>query len=95
MQTGYALRGEATARSKDVAVKVPDEALIASIAHGDKRAMQVLYARHSVRVFRFIVRLTGNASLAEDMLSEVFLYVWRRAEAFEANHKHHYRHYNN
>jgi RNA polymerase sigma-70 factor (ECF subfamily) len=87
MQTGYALRGEATARSKDVAVKVPDEALIASIAHGDKRAMQVLYARHSVRVFRFIVRLTGNASLAEDMLSEVFLYVWRRAEAFEAKSK--------
>jgi RNA polymerase sigma-70 factor (ECF subfamily) len=87
MQTGYALRGEATARSKDVAVKVPDEALIASIAHGDKRAMQVLYARHSVRVFRFIVRLSGNASLAEDMLSEVFLYVWRRAEAFEAKSK--------
>jgi RNA polymerase sigma-70 factor (ECF subfamily) len=87
MQTGYALRGEATARSKDVAVKVPDEALIASIAHGDKRAMQVLYARHSVRVFRFIVRLTGNASLAEDMLSEVFLYVWRRAETFEAKSK--------
>jgi RNA polymerase sigma-70 factor, ECF subfamily len=87
MQTGYALRGEATARSKDVAVKVLDEALIASIAHGDKRAMQILYARHSVRVFRFIVRLTGNASLAEDMLSEVFLYVWRRAEAFEAKSK--------
>ena len=87
MQTGYALRGEATGRSKVVAVKVADEALIASIAHGDKGAMHVLYARHSVRVFRFILRLTGNASLAEDILSEVFLYVWRRAEAFEAKSK--------
>ena len=87
MQTGYALRGEATGHPKGVAVKVPDEALIASIAHGDRSAMQVLYARHSVRVFRFILRLTGNASLAEDMLSEVFLYVWRRAEAFEAKSK--------
>ena len=37
-----------------------DEALIGLIADGDKRAMQVLYARHNVRVYRFIVRLTGK-----------------------------------
>jgi RNA polymerase sigma-70 factor (ECF subfamily) len=46
--------------------------------------MQVLYARHNVRVYRFIVRLTGNQSLAEDLVSEVFLDVWRQAEGFEA-----------
>ena len=61
-----------------------DEALIGLIADGDKRAMQVLYARHNVRVYRFIVRLTGNQSLAEDLVSEVFLDVWRQAEGFEA-----------
>jgi len=44
----------------------------------------VLYARHNVRVYRFIVRLTGNTSLAEDLVSEVFLDVWRQAEAFES-----------
>jgi RNA polymerase sigma-70 factor (ECF subfamily) len=37
-----------------------------------------------VRVFRFIVRLTGNQTLAEDLVSEVFLDVWRQAEGFEA-----------
>ena len=46
--------------------------------------MQVLYGRHNVRVYRFIVRLTGNTSLAEDLVSEVFLDVWRQADAFEA-----------
>ena len=46
--------------------------------------MQVLYARHNVRVYRFIVRLTGNQSLAEDLVSEVFLDVWRQAEGFES-----------
>jgi len=61
-----------------------DEALIELIAEGDKRAMQVLYARHNVRVYRFIVRLTGNTSLAEDLVSEVFLDVWRQAEGFES-----------
>jgi RNA polymerase sigma-70 factor (ECF subfamily) len=84
MQTGYALR-EAAQRSLRPAVQdSSDEALIALIAKGDKRAMQVLYARHNVRVYRFILRLTGNPSLAEDLVSEVFLDAWRQADTFES-----------
>jgi RNA polymerase sigma-70 factor, ECF subfamily len=56
-----------------------DEALLDAIAAGDQRAMQVLYARHHVRVYRFVLRLTRDRSLAEDLVSEVFLDVWRRA----------------
>jgi RNA polymerase sigma-70 factor (ECF subfamily) len=84
MQTGYALRDIASTQAKISVPETTDEALIAAIADGDKRAMQVLYARHNVRVFRFIVRLTGNTSTAEDLVSEVFLDVWRQADAFEA-----------
>ena len=87
MQSGYALHGQATSHLKAVAAKVQDEDLLESIARGDKDAMRVLYARHNVRVYRFILRLTGNASLSEDLLSEVFLYVWRQADAFEAKSK--------
>jgi RNA polymerase sigma-70 factor, ECF subfamily len=61
-----------------------DEALISRIAAGDRLAMQVLYARHHVRVYRFILRLVGNATTAEDLISEVFLDVWRQAGKFEA-----------
>lgn len=60
-----------------------DEALIARIAQGDKMAMQVLYGRHHVRVFRFGLRLVRNEQLAEDLISEVFLDVWRQAGKFE------------
>jgi RNA polymerase sigma-70 factor (ECF subfamily) len=84
MQTGYALRDIASTQARISVPETTDEALIAAIADGDKRAMQVLYARHNVRVFRFIVRLTGNTSTAEDLVSEVFLDVWRQADAFEA-----------
>ncbi len=60
-----------------------DEVLIARIAGGDRLAMQVLYARHHVRVYRFVLRLVRNDSAAEDLISEVFLDVWRQAARFE------------
>ena len=84
MQTGYALRQIAPPRVRAAVQETSDEALVELIADGDKRAMQVLYGRHNVRVYRFIVRLTGNTTLAEDLVSEVFLDVWRQADGFEA-----------
>jgi RNA polymerase sigma-70 factor (ECF subfamily) len=60
-----------------------DEVLIARIAGGDRLAMQILFGRHKVRVYRFILRLVRNAATAEELLSEVFLEVWRQAEKFE------------
>jgi RNA polymerase sigma-70 factor (ECF subfamily) len=60
-----------------------DEVLIGRIAKGDRLAMQVLFARHHVRVYRFVLRLVGNPTTAEDLISEVFLDVWRQADRFE------------
>jgi len=61
-----------------------DEALIERIAAGDKLAMQVLFARHQVRVYRFVLRLVRDQSVAEELVGEVFLDVWRQAGRFEA-----------
>jgi RNA polymerase sigma-70 factor, ECF subfamily len=61
-----------------------DEALIGKIASGNRLAMQVMFARHHTRVYRFVLRLVGNHALAEDLTSEVFLSVWRQAHRFEA-----------
>ena len=60
-----------------------DEVLIGRIASGDRLAMQVLFARHHVRVYRFVLRLVRDESVAEDLISEVFLDVWRQAGRFE------------
>jgi RNA polymerase sigma-70 factor, ECF subfamily len=60
-----------------------DEVLIGRIASGDRLAMQVLFARHHVRVYRFVLRLVRDESTAEDLISEVFLDVWRQAGRFE------------
>src|ERR1700749_763528 len=60
-----------------------DESLIGRIASGDRLAMQVLFARHHVRVYRFVLRLVRDETTAEDLISEVFLDVWRQAGRFE------------
>jgi RNA polymerase sigma-70 factor (ECF subfamily) len=60
-----------------------DEVLIGRIANGDRLAMQVLFARHHVRVYRFVLRLMRNEAKAEDLISEVFLDIWRQAGKFE------------
>src|SRR5262245_30814378 len=60
-----------------------DEVLIGRIANGDRLAMQVLFARHHVRVYRFVLRLVREEATAEDLISEVFLDVWRQAGRFE------------
>ena len=60
-----------------------DEELVRRIATGDRLAMQVLFGRHQVRVFRFILRFVRDEGRAEDLISEVFLDVWRQAGRFE------------
>jgi RNA polymerase sigma-70 factor (ECF subfamily) len=62
---------------------VTDEALLAAVATGDEGAMRTLYNRHHVRVFRFVTRLVGDATAAEDIVSEAFVDVWRQADRFE------------
>jgi RNA polymerase sigma-70 factor (ECF subfamily) len=63
--------------------QTPDEALIDAIVDGDSGALRELHARHRDRIFLFLTRLTRNPSLAEEIVNEVFLTVWRRASEFE------------
>ena len=64
--------------------RTTDEGLVARIAAGDKLTLQVLFARHHVRVYRYVLRLVRNETEAEDIISDVFLDVWREAAKFEA-----------
>ena len=61
-----------------------DQMLLKNIAEGDKAAMHIMFARHRARVFRFIQRIVRNTAIAEDLVSQVFLDVWRCANSFES-----------
>jgi RNA polymerase sigma-70 factor, ECF subfamily len=66
-----------------VAQATSDETLLRGIADGNRNAMHTLYARHNVRVYRFILRIVRDSTMAEDLVSQVFLDVWRTARQFE------------
>jgi RNA polymerase sigma-70 factor (ECF subfamily) len=60
-----------------------DETLMARVARGDRQALRLLFGRYQLAVYRFALRLVGNSATAEDIVSEVFLELWRRAARFE------------
>jgi RNA polymerase sigma-70 factor (ECF subfamily) len=86
--TVQSLRIDASRAAVDgpsAAMQTPsDQVLITRIAAGDRLAMQVLFVRHHVRIYRFVLRLVRDRELAEDLISEVFLDVWRQADKFQA-----------
>ena len=59
-----------------------DEMLIARMAAGQKSAMRVLFARHQLKIYHFVLRIVRDAALAEDVVSETFIDVWRHADRY-------------
>jgi RNA polymerase sigma-70 factor (ECF subfamily) len=60
-----------------------DRILLMAVAAGDRLALQKLYVRYNVWVFRFLLRVLGDQAVAEEITNEVFLEVWQHASRFE------------
>jgi RNA polymerase sigma-70 factor (ECF subfamily) len=84
MQYSDAIAAVTADRRRSADKETSDETLVGLIGKGDKHAMQVLFGRHNVRVFRFLMRFVDSEATAQDLASEVFIEVWRNAGQFEA-----------
>jgi RNA polymerase sigma factor (sigma-70 family) len=60
-----------------------DEDLLRRIRAGDARALDELYDRFRRPAFALARRILADDALAEDVLQEVFLSVWRDPSAYE------------
>ena len=58
---------------------------IAGIRGGREEAMAQLYERYSSIVYSVALRVLGDTGAAEDVLQDVFMQLWRKPEAFDAN----------
>jgi len=79
-QTGWAAASPTRAAATET---FSDEVLIRRIANGDQLAMRTLFSRHRLAIYRWLLRLVHDEALADDLLSDVFLDVWRKATSFE------------
>jgi RNA polymerase sigma-70 factor, ECF subfamily len=59
--------------------------LMARIANGDRKAFEELYNLYHRRMARFLTRLTHRFDLAEEVINDTFLVVWRKAREFRGD----------
>lgn len=62
------------------------EALLRRIRAGDPDALDEFYDRFSGSAFGLARRILGDDGLAQDVVQEVFLAVWRSSAAYDAGH---------
>lgn len=60
-----------------------DRDLIERTAAGDTDAFSELYRRYAPAAYGLAARVLGEASLAEEVLQEVFVSVWRRSSSYD------------
>ncbi len=74
-QTGQ--RGRAVSPADDA-----DRAVLALVTAGQLDALQELYDRYRVMAYSIALRITADAALAEDVVQDAFLGVWRNASRY-------------
>jgi RNA polymerase sigma factor (sigma-70 family) len=62
-----------------------DDDLLIACAEGDEQALGSLYDRFGTVAYRLALRIVRDAALAEDVVQEGFLTVWRQAERFDGS----------
>jgi RNA polymerase sigma-70 factor (ECF subfamily) len=70
-------------QSKDGLRRQADEDLMALVAGGDADAFEVVLERHADAAFSLAYRMCGKRALAEDVVQETFLGLWRSGERYD------------
>jgi RNA polymerase sigma-70 factor (ECF subfamily) len=74
--------GDSSAASLRV---LADEELMQLLYRGNAAAFEVIYDRHSAAAFSLAYRMCSQRSLAEDVVQEAFLSLWRSGARYDRN----------
>jgi RNA polymerase sigma-70 factor (ECF subfamily) len=72
-----------TTRQSGQEIGDPDADLIAHVAHGDRQSLADLYERRSAQLMSYLLGFTSDYSLAEEVLQDTFLAVWKNAQSYQ------------
>jgi RNA polymerase sigma-70 factor (ECF subfamily) len=59
---------------------VSDAELLRRIVEGDQRAFEMLYGRYGDSLYGFALSYVNDATVASDVVQDVFIAVWRRRD---------------
>ena len=59
-----------------------DETLVERVAAGSQEALAELYDRYQALSYGMATRITGDRTIAQDVVQETFLGIWRAAQRF-------------
>lgn len=60
-----------------------DARTLRRVARGDRQALTDLYVRFRLPLFRYLLQLTPDHGLAEELLQDTLVAVWKSAKTFE------------
>jgi RNA polymerase sigma-70 factor (ECF subfamily) len=76
---------KANRRSRQPDVRVlADEELMQLVRAGETRAFEVIFDRHSGAAFSLAYRMCGRRAMAEDVVQEAFVSLWRSGARYDA-----------
>ena len=67
-----------------IADQEQDDVLLRRAARGDEEAFASLYRRHQAALYRFALRMTGNAWASEEIVQDVFMTLMRDPRKYDA-----------
>ena len=63
--------------------EISDEQLLKRVGTGDREALSILFRRHARLVFNLACRILRDESEAEDLLQELFLFLFQKSNIFD------------
>jgi RNA polymerase sigma-70 factor, ECF subfamily len=76
---------ERRARRDEIPELDRDDVLLRRAAKGDEESFTLLYRRHQAPLYRFALRMTGNAWAAEEVVQDVFMTLMRKPRKYDAS----------
>jgi RNA polymerase sigma-70 factor, ECF subfamily len=66
--------------------EISDEVLLKRVSRGEKEALGILFRRHARTLRNVAYRILRNDAEADDLVQDVFIFIFRKAALFNASH---------
>lgn len=68
-------------------MNISDEKLVENFLAGDEKAFEKLIDRYLKQLYNFTFQLVGDQNVAQDLVQEVFVKMWKHLASFDQNKK--------